>query len=332
MKKHIPDTLFLRLFILLFVILSLSFIAGREIFIALGLDQALPAGTNQPHPFKLVGLLTRLTAVTLTAWVAASWLSKPIKRMAQAADELGRNLNNPPIDETSGPVEVRQASAVFNQMQVRIKQQVAERNHFLAAVSHDLRTPLTRLKLRAEKIAAIELRADVQNDLNEMTRIIDTTLDYLRGDAQTDARCLFDIAALLHSRAEDGREYGEAITVSGKAKPVWVQALAIRRCLDNLIANALRYGETAYIDISETANEVKINIRDSGPGIPEDQLEAVFAPFYRLESSRSRHSGGIGLGLSIAREMARKQGGEVTLCNAAEGGLIARLILPKHNN
>ena len=329
MKIPIPDSLFVRLFVLLFFILSITHFAGREIFISLGLDHPVSAAHPQHHPFRLVSFLIRLAAVALTAWVAARWLSNPIRRMARAADELGKNLNSPPIDDTSGPSEIRQASHVFNQMQTRLRQQMEERNCFLAAVSHDLRTPLTRLKLRAEKIDRQELRADVQNDINEMASIIDTTLGYLRGDGQPEATCLLDIGALVHSFAEDAKECGDVIAVSGNARPIRLQPLATRRCLNNLVENALHYGERADITIGETDDEVVIAIRDAGPGIPDDKLEAVFIPFYRLDASRSRHTGGAGLGLTIARDMARKQGGDVTLKNAPEGGLVATLVLPK---
>lgn len=327
MKIPFPDSLFVRLFILLFVILSVSYFAGREIFVSLGLDQTVSSPLH--HPFRIVGFLIRLAAVAFTSWIAARWLTYPIKRLANAAEELGKNLNSPLIDEESGPSEVRQASKVFNQMQTRIKLQMEERNRFLAAVSHDLRTPLTRLKLRAEKIVQQELKNEFQNDVNEMAGIIDTTLDYLRGDEQPEATCLFDIGALIQSLAEDAKESGHAVTVTGKVHPIRLQPLAIRRCLNNLLENALRYGEKAVIALYETDNEVVIAIQDAGPGIPEDKLEAVFAPFYRLDASRSRHSGGIGMGLSIARDMARKQGGNITLRNSLEGGLIAMLILPK---
>jgi signal transduction histidine kinase len=324
MKIPIPDSLFVRLFLLLFLILSLSNFAGREIFLYLGLEQTVP-GIRPPH-HGLVSFIARLLAIALTAWVGARWLSNPIKRMARAADELGKNLNSPTISETSGPSEVRQASKVFNQMQARLKQQMEERNHFLAAVSHDLRTPLTRLKLRAEKITQQELQADVRNDINEMAEIIDTTLGYLRGDEQPETTCLLDIGALVHSLAEDA---GNVITVSGTARPIRLQPLSTRRCLNNLIGNALRYGERAAIVISETDEEIVIAIHDEGPGIPQDKLETVFTPFYRIDASRSRHTGGIGLGLSIARDMARKQGGRITLTNALQGGLVATLALPK---
>lgn len=329
MKISIPDSLFVRLYLLLFVILTLSYLAGREIFIRLGLDHPVSSIINHPNPFKLASLVIRLIAVALTAWVAAIWLSKPIKRLALAAEELGKNLNSPAIDETSGPSEVRQASKIFNQMQSRLKQQMEERNRFLAAVSHDLRTPLTRLKLRAEKLEQTELRAEVQTDINEMTAIIDTTLDYLRGEERPESSCLLDISALVNSLAEDANESGSVITVSGNALPVRLQPVAIRRCLNNLIENALRYGEKAAITITEMDDQVIISIHDAGPGIPENKLEAVFAPFYRLEDSRSRHTGGVGLGLSIARDMVTKQGGSISLKNSPDGGLIAMLALPR---
>jgi len=328
MKFQLPNSLFVRLFLLLFFILTFSFFAGREIFISLGVESPMMTLVNQ-NPFRPHTTLIRLIAVGFTAWVAALWLSKPIKRLAQAADELGKNLNSPAIDETTGPDEVRQASKVFNQMRARLQQQMEERNRFLAAVSHDLRTPLTRLKLRAEKIEHKELRSDVKNDIIEMTAIIDTTLDYLRGDERPEATCLLDISSLVHSIAEDANETGNVISVSGSAQPIRLQPIAIRRCLNNLIENALRYGETAVITLSETADEVVISIQDAGPGIPEDKLETVFAPFYRLENSRSRHTGGVGLGLSIARDMAAKQGGTIRLSNNISSGLAAILTLPK---
>jgi signal transduction histidine kinase len=328
MKVSFPNSLFARLFLLLFVILSVSYFAGREVLVSLGFDR--PPLPQPHHPFRLMAFMIRLTAVGLTSWIAARWLAYPIRRLANAAEELGKNLNSPLIDETSGPSEVRQASKVFNQMQARLKQQMEERNRFLAAVSHDLRTPLTRLKLRAEKITEPGLKTDVQSDIDEMASIIDTTLDYLRGDAQPEAACLFDLDALVHTLAEDANGNGSRITVTGKIQPVRLQPVAIRRCLNNLLENALRYGGSATISMSETTDQAVIAIRDAGPGIPPEKLEAVFAPFYRLDSSRSRHSGGVGLGLSIARDMARKHGGNVTLANAPGGGLVATLNLPRH--
>lgn len=151
-------------------------------------------------------------------------------------------------------------------------------------------------------------------------------------DDQVEATCLFDIDALIHSMAEDAAESGHVVTVTGYAHPLMLQPLAIRRCINNLIGNALRYGERADIAICETDHEVIITISDHGHGIPEDQLDAVFAPFYRLETSRNLHTGGLGLGLSIAMDMAKKQGGNIVLKNAPEDGLVATLSLPKQDD
>lgn len=329
MKFPIRDTIFVRLFLLMFFTLTLSFMVGRELLTGFGFHPVPPPPRGGPHPFLLSSLLFRLTGIGLAAWVAARWLAKPIQRMAHAAYELGANLNHPALDERSGPAEVRQAAAVFNQMQVRLKSQLAERSRFLAAISHDLRTPLTRLKLRAEKITDRRLQASVQEDLDEMAAMIDSALDYLRGTGQPEGPQPLDIASLVYSLAEDAQYSGQAVSVTGASAPVMVQPMAMRRCLNNLIENAIRYGERADIVIEETQDKVVISISDAGPGIPEDKMEAVFSPFFRLEESRNRNTGGIGLGLSIARDIARQQGGTLALKNGAEGGLVATLTLNK---
>lgn len=329
MKRFIPDTIFSRLFLLLFVTLTVSHFVGMEVFSSFDHPRTIDPNHLRPHPFRFFGFVIRLSGIALTAWIAARWLSRPINQMARAANELGESLEREPLDETHGPSEIRQASTVFNQMQARLKQQIAERNRFLAAVSHDLRTPITRLKLRAEKIESQDLQKDIQGDINEMTAMIDATLDYLRGDGRPEEPCFLDVSALVHSLAENAGERGDIVTVSGIAQPIMVQPMALQRCLNNLIENAIRYGNRADVFLDDTGDKLIISIRDTGQGIPENQLEAVFAPFYRLDTSRSRHTGGVGLGLSIARDIAQKQGGSLTLRNAPEGGLIATLALPK---
>lgn len=334
MKFPIRDTIFVRLFLLMFFTLTLSFFVGRELIAGMGLGALLPSPPPPPpgsnvHPFVWSNLLFRLTGIALAAWVAARWLAKPIQRMAKAAYELGENLNHPALNENAGPLEVRQAATVFNQMQDRLKLQLAERSRFLGAISHDLRTPLTRMKLRAEKIDERKLRSSFQDDINEMAAMIDSAMDYLRGTGQPEAHQLLDITALVCSMVEDAQYRGEPVTVSGQAAPVMAQPLAMRRCLNNLIENAIRYGERADIQIGETADKVVISISDAGPGISEDKMEAVFAPFYRIEESRNRNTGGIGLGLSIARDIVLQQGGALTLKNGTEKGLIATLSLNK---
>lgn len=330
MKNPVRDTIFVRLFLLLFVTLTLSFLVGREVITGFGFHPPLPPPPHGfPHPFRFSNLLFRLTGIGLAAWVAARWLAKPIQRMAQAAHGLGENLNRPALDEHTGPAEVRQAATVFNQMQERLKLQMAERNRFLAAISHDLRTPLTRLKLRAEKIEDSRLQASVRGDLDEMAALIDAALDYLRGTGQPEPIQQLDVASLVYSLAEDAEYRGEAVSVSGSAAPVMAQPMAMRRCLNNLMENAIRYGDRADIRISETADTVVVSISDSGPGIPEEKMEAVFSPFFRLEESRNRNTGGVGLGLSIARGIAQQQGGSLTLKNGADKGLVVTLTLKK---
>lgn len=325
MKFPLRDTIFVRLFLLMFVTLTLSFFVGRQLITGFGFE-SLP---EPQHPFRLSILLFRLTGIGLAAWVAARWLAKPIQRMARAADELGENLNRPPLDEASGPVEVRQAAAVFNQMQDRLRQQLADRSRFLAAISHDLRTPLTRLKLRAEKIGDPVLHDSVRKDLDEMAAMIDGALDYLRGASQPEPMQRLDVAALVYSIAEDAQSRGEPVSVAGSCAPVMAQPLALRRCVNNLLENALRYGARADIRIEETPRQVVLSIADDGPGIPADKLEAVFAPFFRLEESRNRNTGGIGLGLTIARDIAQQQGGSLRLENGQGAGLVATLTLKK---
>lgn len=329
MKRVIPDTIFSRLFLLLFVTLTFSHFIGMEVFSSFRHPHTVDPDHLHPHPLRYWGFMVRLSGIALTAWIAARWLSRPIDQMARAASELGESLERAPLDETQGPAEIRQASAVFNRMQARLKQQITERNRFLAAVSHDLRTPITRLKLRAEKIEARDLQENIRSDLNEMTVMIDATLDYLRGDEKSEEMCLLDISALVQSMAENAGEQGEEVTVSGISQPIMVQPMALQRCLNNLVENALRYGKRADIKLEEVGDKLFISIHDAGAGIPEEQLEAVFAPFYRLDQSRSRHTGGVGLGLAIARDIAQKLGGGLALKNAPEGGLVATLILPR---
>jgi signal transduction histidine kinase len=329
LARLIPDTIFLRLFLLLFVALSASHFIGMEVFSSLRPTRPVDPEHIRAHPFMVWGFLMRLAGITLTAWIGARWLAHPIDQMARAAKKLGESLEQAPLDETKGPAEIRQAAHVFNQMQAQIRQQIAERNRFLAAVSHDLRTPLTRLKLRAEKISDEDLKAATQADINEMTAMIDATLNYLRGDESPEKPCMLDVASLVHSIAENAEELGEIVTVSGSAAPILAQPMALHRCLNNLIENALRYGGRADITLNDAGDKLIISIRDAGKGIPEDQLEAVFAPFFRLDASRSRHTGGVGLGLSIARDVAKKCGGSLALGNAPGGGLVATLALPR---
>jgi signal transduction histidine kinase len=215
-------------------------------------------------------------------------------------------------------------------MQERVRSYLVERGRLLTAISHDLKTPITRLRLRAEMLADAEIRGKMLRDLDEMQTMVGSTLDFFRTTGKEAQRQPVDVGALIESVCEDRRESGQALTVRGAANaPYRADPQALRRCLENLIENAVRYGGGAQIEVIDSAERLRIAIGDRGPGIPEAELERVFEPFYRLDASRNMDSGGTGLGLSIARNIARWHGGDVTLRNASGGGLVAELALPR---
>ena len=225
---------------------------------------------------------------------------------------------------------VRRVIAAFNRMQERVRRYLVERGRMLSAISHDLKTPLTRLRLRAEMLQDAEVRAKMLRDLDEMQTMVAATLDFFAAVGSDRQRQPVDVAALIDSVCEDRRDSGQALSVRGAPlAPYRADPQALRRCLENLIENAVRYGGGAEVEIADSAERLTIGIRDRGPGIPESELERVFEPFYRLEGSRNMASGGTGLGLSIARNIARWHGGDVVLENAPGGGLIAAIVLPR---
>ncbi len=273
----------------------------------------------------LAVLLASVIALTL---LAVRWLTRPLAVLANAADELGRDMHRLPLAE-DGPAEVRRAAAAFNTMQARLQVYLREREQMLAAVSHDLRTPITRLRLRAELIENEALRSKFTHDLVEMEAMTSAALDFLRGARADEPVQPVDVMALLESLQADMEEAGRSVDVQGQMlRPYPARPLALKRCLANLIENAVKYGERATVTVEDTAAQLRITIADQGPGIPEEQLERVFEPFYRVEGSRSRDTGGVGLGLSVARDIARAHGGELRLRNRAGGGLEAILALP----
>lgn len=286
-----------------------------------------PPGRGFPAGL-LLDIGVRLAALMVAAWVGARWLSQPLHHLAAAARDLGQDIHRPPLPEV-GTTECREASRVFNQMQARICQQLQERDRFVAAVSHDLRTPLTRLRLRAECLGDDEQRRLLSRDIAEMDAMIAATLDYLGAGAKAEPWVLMDVQALMESLADDQQACGHTVLVQGKAAPLRVQASALRRCLDNLVGNAIRYGGSAQIMLHDTVAALTIEVRDHGPGLPEAELERVLAPFYRVEASRNRHSGGVGLGLAIANDIVQRHQGTLELRNAEGGGLLARVELPR---
>jgi len=276
----------------------------------------------------LLTLATLLAAVLLLSYIAVRWVTRPLQLLATAADELGRDINRPPLPE-GGPAEVHRAAHAFNTMQTRLVHFIDERTRLLTAMSHDLKTPLTRMRLRAELLEDASLRQKFEADLLEMEAMVTQTLEFMRGLSNREPTQLIDIMGLLESLQADNEAMGRTVTIDGSlATPLKGMPQLLKRCISNLIDNAVLYGQQAEITVEDGADALTIRVRDHGPGIPESDIDKVFEPFYRLEGSRSRDTGGTGLGLSIARNIAQAHGGDVRLRNHAGGGLEAILTLP----
>jgi signal transduction histidine kinase len=292
-------------------------------------DSRLPVETMSWPWRLLVSLAVLLAGVLLLTLIAVRWVTRPLKTLAQAAEELGRDINRPPLDE-GGPLEVGRAAHAFNTMQRRLAGFIRERTGIFAAMSHDLKTPITRLRLRAELLEDPELRAKFEKDLREMEELVGVSLDFMRGLDNGAAEQPIDVGALIESLQQDAREVGAEVRIEGTAlSPFHGNPQALKRCVGNLIDNAVKYGKSGTVLVEDAARELTIRVRDHGPGIPAEELERVFEPFRRLEGSRSRETGGTGLGLSIARNIARAHGGDIVLRNLPDGGLEAELTLPR---
>ncbi|TCJ15818.1 HAMP domain-containing protein [Parasulfuritortus cantonensis] len=285
---------------------------------------------NGVEPSRHLPLLAGyFIAIAVLALVAMRWAVQPLRRLAQAADALGRNLGGPPLPET-GPRELRQAAHAFNTMQRRLASYLDDRLRILAAVSHDLKTPITRLKLRAEMLPDDAQRAKFVRDLEDMETMLAATLDFLRGESRQEAGAPLDVNALLSTLQDDMASVGQEVVVEGEAlQPIQARPQALKRCLANLIENAVRYGGNCRVRVEDGAQELRLRIDDDGPGIPDENLELMFQPFRRGENSRNRETGGVGLGLAIARNLARAHGGDVTMANRPEGGLRVTVTLPR---
>ncbi|MDJ0391630.1 ATP-binding protein [Roseomonas sp. E05] len=256
-------------------------------------------------------------------------IARPLRALSEAADRIGRP-GQPVRMPEEGPDEVRQAAQAFNRMQARIEQLIADRTQALAAVSHDLRTPLARLRLRAGFLEDPELQRQIDADLDEMDAMIGATLAFLRGDDAQEETRTADIAAILQTLSADAEDLGKLVSYAGPSQArLPCRAMALKRAFGNLIDNAVKYGTAARVSLADTGSELVVRIEDSGPGVPEAELERVFEPFYRLEQSRNRGTGGSGLGLAIARQAVASHGGSVHLGNMPGGGLRACVRLPR---
>lgn len=274
---------------------------------------------------------TAAMALAILAIVAftARRATKPLRALATRADSLGRGTPEPPLAEV-GPDEVRRVTVAFNRMQDRLSRFVSDRTRMLAAIGHDLRTPITSLRLRAELLDDDDNKAKMLATLEEMQRMIEATLSFARDEAGAEAPRSVDLSALLSTIVDDHADAGQDVAFADAPRLVYpCRPVALRRAVSNLITNAVQYGERASVTLEDGAHGPVIAVEDDGPGIPPEQMDEVFQPFVRLESSRSRDTGGVGLGLSIARSIVLAHGGELRIMNRAGKGLRAEIHLPR---
>lgn len=266
-------------------------------------------------------------AMSPVAWVFARRLTKPIQVFADAAERLGRDPGAPPL-EVKGPAEIGVAARAFNQMQERLRRYVEDRTAMVGAIAHDLRTPLTRLRFRIEALPE-DQRAKYASDLDQMEEMITATLAFVRDATRGGERTPLELSSLVESLCDEMAETGAKTEVqSGEKVILEGDPMALRRLIANLLENAVKFGGRARARVFALDGHAVVEIDDDGPGIPPADTERVFEPFYRREPSRSRQTGGIGLGLAVVRSIARGHGGDVNLINRAGGGLTARVQLP----
>ncbi|WP_108817704.1 ATP-binding protein [Pseudovibrio sp. Alg231-02] len=274
-------------------------------------------------PIVIMALLT-----ILIIWVSVYRLTKPLRTLEAAANDLGRGADVKPLKE-AGPAEVQAVTRSFNQMQERLTRFISDRTRMLAAISHDLRTPITSLRIRAEFIDDDEDRERMIATLDEMQAMVEETLAFTREDSKQEELRSVDLGGLLESIANDQEDMGNHVSVEAHDRVVLkCRPMSLKRAFQNLIGNAIRYGEQAEVSFRVDEAHAEVRIADKGPGIPQNRLEDVFEPFVRLEESRNEETGGIGLGLAITRSIIHAQGGTIRLENDEENGLVAIVRLP----
>ncbi|MDK1023460.1 MAG: ATP-binding protein [Gammaproteobacteria bacterium] len=291
------------------------------------------AGSAWDHIFSLSTILS-LTLMALGTILFAGWsvnkLLKSLSRFARASEDMGTNIRAAqPISE-DGPREIRDAARAFNQMQARVKRLLEARNQMLGAISHDLRTPLTRLRLRVESILNEEQSNKAIRDLDDMETMIKLTLAFARDDATEESRESMDVGVVISEVVDDLNISADNISINTpESVRIMCQPVGLRRVLTNIIENGIFYGHQIRVELRREHNHVIIDVDDAGPGIDPQQRDRVFTPFYRLESSRNRETGGAGLGLSIAQTIVHAHGGTIELLDSPMGGLRVRIIFPE---
>lgn len=289
------------------------------------------SGVQRTSSGYITSMTTVAAGVLLVSIVLASWLTSPLRRLAEAARGFKADARAPFLAE-HGPREVREAAKALNEMGERVRRMISDRTMTLAAISHDLKTPLTRLRLRLEDLNDAEVRTRAHADIREMEHMIGDTIAFLRDETSAEPARLLDLRALLATLCDEQEDLGAQASL-GLCAPIIVKGrhLDLKRAFTNLVQNAIKYGGSARVSATVASDHVKVAIDDDGPGVPADQLAAVFEPFVRIEASRNRETGGVGLGLTIARRIIRAHEEEVTLVNLKPKGLraIARLPIAK---
>jgi signal transduction histidine kinase len=289
-------------------------------------DRAIPTVIAYHFYFYPMALLVALVVGT---WVMSRGVTVPLSRLSSAADALGRGLPQAPLVE-EGPRELRRAAHAFNSMQDRLRRYLDSRTRVVAAMSHDLRTPITRMLLRVEAVSDPIVQTKLTQDLEEMQLMVQGALDMLQGLQSNEPIRPINVDALLVALRDDYQDLGFPVTLSGTMRePLAARPQAWRRLLTNLLDNCRKFASKAALEVEEQSQNVVFRVKDDGPGIPDELLERVLEPYYRVEGSRSKATGGIGLGLSIARDIAQAHGGELHLKNLAGGGLEAIVSIPR---
>jgi signal transduction histidine kinase len=297
---------------------------GQWLTFATVLPERGPAVSRQ---FLISMGLMGIIILAVSVW-AVRRVTAPLASLSTAAERLGNDLNAPPIPE-SGTIETRKASRAFNTMQARLQSLIDNRTRMLAAISHDLRTPLTLLRLRVENVEDRSEREKMLTTIAEMDSMVGATLHFARDEATTELRRPTDIAALVQSVVDDMADAGLPVAMDpSQSVVVDCRPDALKRAIRNLIDNAVKHGQLAQVAVNLAPESIVITVDDEGPGIPEPELERVFQPFHRIDASRNPETGGIGLGLAIALSIIQAHGGELTLVNRKAGGLRASVTLP----
>ncbi|SDS74599.1 ATP-binding protein [Bradyrhizobium canariense] len=271
-----------------------------------------------------------LVFILLLSVYAVRWITAPLAAVARAAQSFGRSPQDSQIIGRRGPREIAQVADALNEMRTRIRALLDDRTRMLAAISHDLRTPLTRLRLRAERVTQEGLRDSILGDLVNVSRMLDETLDYLRDDGKSEPMSRVDLPSVLQTICWDFTDVGHAVSYQGPPRLAWtVQPRALTRALTNIVENGVKHGNTVAITLRSTLHErVEIEIADDGAGIPAALHDKVFEPFFKADNARSQNGGGFGLGLSIAQEIVKRHGGVISLLVREPVGLVVQIVLP----